>query len=204
MPSAEELPNTAVGNSVVRTKKDEKQKFRVRFLHTVSHNYLLLLIYPSHPSSPRVAIFDRTASNATCSRCMPAIAKERAFNSGSCDVAVSRYHRSPDALTPLGKAFSPMSAVRRAAISTSAPPSLDGSRNMATVSIKFRIPVGDDCENRISGRSTTKRSRRSVACNNRRSAAWLPSDDHCDQPRCRFETIAQPRSRAANALRTCR
>jgi hypothetical protein len=37
MLSAEEHPKKAVGGSVVGTKEEEKQNFRVRFLHTVSH-----------------------------------------------------------------------------------------------------------------------------------------------------------------------
>lgn len=29
---------------------EEKQNFRVRFLHTTSFNFLILLIYPPHPT----------------------------------------------------------------------------------------------------------------------------------------------------------
>ncbi|UCI23956.1 hypothetical protein [Mesorhizobium sp. B2-8-5] len=45
-----ERPKRAVGGSVVGTKKEEKQNLRVRFLHTASRNYLILLIYLSRPS----------------------------------------------------------------------------------------------------------------------------------------------------------
>lgn len=43
-------PNRTFGNSVVRTKKEEKQNFRVRFLHTRSRNRLILFNCPSSPS----------------------------------------------------------------------------------------------------------------------------------------------------------
>ncbi|RUX45286.1 hypothetical protein EOA33_24490 [Mesorhizobium sp. M4A.F.Ca.ET.050.02.1.1] len=36
--SAKERPNKAVGGPVVGTKKEEKQNFRVRFLHTAPRN----------------------------------------------------------------------------------------------------------------------------------------------------------------------
>ncbi|CCV13924.1 hypothetical protein MESS4_610031 [Mesorhizobium sp. STM 4661] len=50
IPSSKERPNRALGGSVVGTKKEEKENFRVRFLHTTSRNYLILLIYLPHPS----------------------------------------------------------------------------------------------------------------------------------------------------------
>lgn len=53
--SAEERPKWAAGGSIVGTKKEEKQNFRVRFLHAVSNNYLILFIYPSSPSIGAVA-----------------------------------------------------------------------------------------------------------------------------------------------------
>lgn len=48
--SAKERAKRAVGGSVAGTKKEEKQNLRVRFLHTASRNYLILLIYLPHPS----------------------------------------------------------------------------------------------------------------------------------------------------------
>ncbi|UCI05639.1 hypothetical protein [Mesorhizobium sp. B1-1-8] len=39
-----------VGGSVVGTKKEEKQNFHVRFLHTCSHNHLILFTCLSSPS----------------------------------------------------------------------------------------------------------------------------------------------------------
>lgn len=48
--SPKERPNRAVGVSVVGTKKEEKQNFRVRFLHTDAHNKLILFMYLPHPS----------------------------------------------------------------------------------------------------------------------------------------------------------
>lgn len=50
MSSAKERPIRAVDGSVVGTKKEEKQNFRVRFLHTTSRKWLVLLKCPSHPS----------------------------------------------------------------------------------------------------------------------------------------------------------
>jgi hypothetical protein len=38
MPSAQEHPKRAIGGSIVGTKKEEKQNFRVRFLHTEARN----------------------------------------------------------------------------------------------------------------------------------------------------------------------
>lgn len=34
-----------IGGSIAGTKMKEKQNFRVHFLHTASHNYLILFIY---------------------------------------------------------------------------------------------------------------------------------------------------------------
>jgi hypothetical protein len=48
--SAEERPKRAIGGSFEGTKKEEKQNFRVRFLHTTSRNHLIIFIYLSHPS----------------------------------------------------------------------------------------------------------------------------------------------------------
>jgi hypothetical protein len=39
-----------IGGSIAGTKLEEKQNFRVQFLHTTSRNYLLLLTCLSHPS----------------------------------------------------------------------------------------------------------------------------------------------------------
>lgn len=63
IPSVKERANRAVGGSVVRTKKEEKQNFRVRFLHTTSRNYLILITYPPHPS------WARWRGASSCNRC---------------------------------------------------------------------------------------------------------------------------------------
>jgi hypothetical protein len=48
-----ERPNGTVGSTVVGTKKEEKQNFRVRILHTAFQNYLIFFKYPSSPSWAR-------------------------------------------------------------------------------------------------------------------------------------------------------
>jgi hypothetical protein len=48
--SAEERQKSTVGGSFVGTKKEEKQNFRVRFLHTQPNNQLINFIYLPHPS----------------------------------------------------------------------------------------------------------------------------------------------------------
>jgi hypothetical protein len=39
------------GYPVAGTKMEEKENFRVQFLHTFFHNHLILFIYLAHPSS---------------------------------------------------------------------------------------------------------------------------------------------------------
>ena len=58
----------AVGGSIVKgcrrlhsgNEKNDKQNFRVRCLHTVPCNYLILLTYLPNPSVPRFVNFDRS------------------------------------------------------------------------------------------------------------------------------------------------
>ncbi|WP_224518953.1 hypothetical protein [Mesorhizobium sp. CO1-1-3] len=43
-----------VGHPIAGTKMEEKENFRVQFLHTNSDNELILFTYPSSPSSGRL------------------------------------------------------------------------------------------------------------------------------------------------------
>ncbi|MFA6031286.1 MAG: hypothetical protein WC889_00065 [Myxococcota bacterium] len=47
-----------IGRSIAGTKMEEKQNFRVRFLHTVSNNYLILFGYLPHPSWAQRPLYD--------------------------------------------------------------------------------------------------------------------------------------------------
>lgn len=40
----------AIGGSLLGTKKEEKQNFLVRFLHTMFRNQLIMFRYPASPS----------------------------------------------------------------------------------------------------------------------------------------------------------